>query len=85
MKGLSSLTWCRPTRERGIAGTWRRYVTKCRNYRVSVRIDGPDVGRVFYATRLMHNGHSYYWGMISRHRTLAAAQKACVKSANSVL
>lgn len=82
-KPTTKLKWRRPVREAGTVGTWRRYLSACGQYRVSVRVSGPGCTPArFYAERL--NDSLSGWTIIgSRHRTKAAAMKACERMSDN--
>lgn len=84
----AALQWrSRPTRAVNVptGEVWRRYLSTCGRYRVSVRITGPGcTPQKFYAERIADlDGDRWLWQMIGKspHRTKAAAINACEREA----
>jgi hypothetical protein len=80
----AQLVW--PQRHRNEAwrhtGQHRVWLTRCRRYRISRCTE--HAGRPFLACLLLWRGSEYSaWDLISRHRTLAAAQRVCELHAQS--
>lgn len=78
-----ALQWRRPIREtRHSTGfTYRRYVSRCGRFRISVRVDGP-LPRRFYAERRDTLNGFGLWAVIGTpHRTKEAAQRSCEREA----